>query len=298
MNRIRWIFMSTYYNFFQWRGNMRVVVTFILAFILCFLLSDKTMRFALECETTLQLVESFVWTFSDSNSILLASLLLLLLFADMPFITSATPFFLVRGNRKTWVISQLLYIALSTAIYLSFVLVSTCVLCLRLSFTKNTWSKTAAILAYSGEGKHIAIPATVKVLEMSRPYGAMANIFLLILLYALVMVFIMMFFNLLKGPLAGVIAALAFSAYGLLLNPDNLQKLFNLPDVLYYKARVWIGWLSPLNHATYGMHDFGYDNLPTMLETCLIFGGILIVLVIGVIWRMHLFNFVFKGTEN
>ena len=34
----------------------------------------------------LQLVEAFVWTFGDSNSILLSSLLLLLLFADMPFI--------------------------------------------------------------------------------------------------------------------------------------------------------------------------------------------------------------------
>ena len=298
MKRIRWICMSTYYNFYQWRGNMRVVVTFILAFILCFLLSDKTMRFAMECKTTLQLVESFIWTFGDSNSILLASLLLLLLFADMPFVTTATPFFLVRGSRKTWVLGQLLYIVLATSIYLLFVLASTCLLCSRLSFTKNTWSKTAAILAYSGEGKHIAIPATAKVLEMSRPYGAMAKIFFLILLYALVMVFIMMFFNLWKGPLIGGSATLTFSAYGLLLNPDNLQKLLDLPDVLYYKARVWVGWLSPLNHATYGMHNFGYDNLPTLQETCLVFFCVLMVLVIGVMWRMRLFSFVFKGTEN
>ena len=68
---------------------MRIAAAFGLAFILCFLLTDKTIQFAEECGSTMQVTEAFIWSFGDSNSILLMSLLLLLLFADMPFITPA-----------------------------------------------------------------------------------------------------------------------------------------------------------------------------------------------------------------
>lgn len=298
LKKMKLVRVTAMYNFRQWKGNTRVIATFILAFILCFLLTDKTVNFAAAHETTMQLVEAFVWTFGDSNSILLSSLLLLLLFADMPFITPATPFFLCRGSRKTWVFGQMVYILLATAGYLLFILMSTCLLCMRLSFTKNTWSRTAAILAYSDEGKRSALPATVKTLEMSRPYKAMAYIFLLLLLYTLVMVFIMLLFNLWKGQLAGVISVLIFSVYGLLLNPENIQKLLKLPEALYYKARVWVGWVSPLNHATYSMHNFGYDQLPTLRQTGLLFGTLLAVLVLLTIRAVRRYGFQFRGTEN
>lgn len=286
------------YNFRRWRGNIRIVSTFILAFILCFLLTDKLITFAVEHGTTLQIMEVFIWTFGDSNSILLASLLLLLLFADMPFVTTATPFLMIRSRRRTWVLGQLIYVFCATLIYLAFILLSTCVLCMKQSYIKNIWSQTSAILAYSGEGKNLELPAAVKVLEMSRPYQAMLYVFVLFVLYTLLMVFIMMFFCLWKGQIAGMVSALVFSAYGLLLNPENIQKLLNLPEAFYYKARVWIGWISPLNQATFGMHDFGYDRLPTLTETTGIFAALLFAFVILTMRVMRRYNFSFRGTQH
>ena len=70
MKEIRQSFSIAGYNFRLWRGNPRIFVTFLLAFILCFLLSDKAVTFA---------VEVFIWNFGDSNSILLTSVLLVLL---------------------------------------------------------------------------------------------------------------------------------------------------------------------------------------------------------------------------
>ena len=128
------ILAVTRYNFRRWHKNPRIVITFCLAFVLCFLLSDKAVKFAKEYETTMQLVEAFVWTFGDSNSILLSSLLLLLFFADMPFISPATPFYLMRIDRKTWLMGQAAYIALATLIYLAFILISTSLVCMRQSF--------------------------------------------------------------------------------------------------------------------------------------------------------------------
>ena len=41
MKRFRQIFSVAGFNFRQWHRNPRIIVTFVLAFILCFLLSDK-----------------------------------------------------------------------------------------------------------------------------------------------------------------------------------------------------------------------------------------------------------------
>lgn len=286
------------YNFRGWSKNPRIIITFALAFVLCFLLSDKAVRFALEYDTTMQIVEAFVWTFGDSNSILLSSLLLVLLFADMPFITSGTPFYLMRIDRKTWVTGQAIYISAATLVYLVFILAATSLVCMRQSFTGNMWSETAAILGYSGAGQKVALPALVKTLEMSRPYECMATIFLLMLLYTLLMAFVMLLCNLKKGQLAGTVGVFTFALFGFLLNPQTIKAVFRLPDVLMYKANVAVGWLSPLNHATYHMHNFGYDLLPRLWQTYLIFIGLIAACFYLSLRAVRNYNFNFSGTEG
>jgi hypothetical protein len=297
MRSLRQIWTIALGNFRQWNHNPRVLITFGLAFVLCFLLSDKAVKFALEYETTMQLVEAFVWTFGDANSILLSSLLLLLLFADMPFISAATPYSLVRTNRSVWLLGQMVYIVLATLIYLAFILIATSLLCMTNSFIGNMWSETAAILGYSGAGQAVALPALVKTLEMSTPYACMATIFLLMLLYTLLMVFIMLAMNLKKGQFWGVASAFIFSLFGFLLNPQLFKQLFKLPDELMYKANVAVGWLSPLNQATYHMHNFGYDLLPRLWTTYLIFGGLIAFCFYLALRTMRGYSFQFTGTE-
>ncbi|PWM29322.1 MAG: hypothetical protein DBX40_00195 [Clostridiales bacterium] len=296
--KIKQVLAVTTYNFRQWHKNPRIIITFCLAFILCFLLSDKAVKFAQEYETTMQIVEAFVWTFGDANSILLSSLLLLLLFADMPFISSGTPFYLMRIDRKTWITGQAVYIIAATTIYLAFILVSTSLVCMTQSFVGDMWSETAAILGYSGAGQAVALPALVKTLEMSTPYACMGTIFLLMLLYTLLMVFVMLLFNLLKGQLAGVVSVFGFSLYGFLLNPQTLKAIFQLPDELMYKANVAVGWMSPLNHATYHMHNFGYDLLPRIWQTYLIFGLLIALCFFLSLRAVRKYNFNFTGTEG
>lgn len=298
MRILKQSFSVAAYNFRQWHRNPRIITTFALTFILCFLLSDKAVKFAQEYETTMQIIEAFVWTFGDSNSILLSSLLLVLLFADMPFISSGTPFYLMRIDRKTWITGQAIYIVGATVIYMAFTLLATSLICMQQSFIGNMWSETAAILGYSGAGEAVALPALVKTLEMSTPYACMFTIFLLMLFYSLLMAFIMLVFNLRKGPLAGVVSVFVFSIYGFILNPQTLKNIFQLPDELIYKANVAVGWLSPLNHATYHMHNFGYDLLPRLWQTYLVFGALIILCYILSLRAIKRYNFNFTGTEG
>ena len=106
LRELRQIGSVVRYNFRMWRSNARIGLTFALAFILCFLLSDKAAAFAYEMETTMQAFEPFVWTFGDANSVLLVSLLLILLFVDMPFLGAGVPYYLIRiwwlGTRKNF----------------------------------------------------------------------------------------------------------------------------------------------------------------------------------------------------
>lgn len=285
-------------SYSTWRKNPRIFMTFTLAFIMCFLLSDKAVNFAKAHGTAMQAVEAFVWTFGDSNSILLSSLLLLLLFSDMPFITSGTPFFLMRIDRRTWVVGQVIYVASATFLYLVFVLAATSLVCMTQSFVGNMWSETAAMLAYSEAGSAVALPALVKTLEMSTPYAVMGTIFLLMLLYTLLMVLIMLVFNLYKGHLAGIVSVFAFTLFGFLLNPRTLKDILRLSDTHLYKANVAVGWISPLNQATYHMHNFGYDLLPRLWHTYVIFGLLIAVCCVLALLAVRKYKFNFTGTDN
>ncbi len=286
------------YNYRRWRRNPRIITTFLLAFIVSFLLTGKVLDRALEYNTSIQMFEPFVWTFGDSNSILLISLLLMLLFSDIPFLSAGTPFFLMRTNRKTWLAGQILYIISATFLFLLFILLSTMILCAQSAFPGNVWSKTAATLGYSGDGAGAMLPVLVKTLELSRPFQCTLNIFIMMMLYSLSMVMIMLCFNVAKGQRAGVISVFVFSVFGFVLKPGTIAGVFRLSEDLYYKANVALGWISPLNHATYHMHNFGYDLLPRLWQSYVIFAVLIIAFIFLSFLGIKRYNFNFTGTEG
>lgn len=151
-------------------------------------------------------------------------------------------------------------------------------------------------MAYSAMGKELSIPSTVKVMESTSPYECMLQIMALLICYALTLSFLMLYFQMKKGKRTAIGAALVYSLFGFLLEPDVLGKLIGKEEYEMYQVRSLLGWLSPLNHATYGMHDFGYDNLPVIWQSCLVFLVVLGVLA-GFTFRvLKYYNFsVFTG---
>lgn len=298
MKKIHQAFSVAGYNFRQWRKNPRIVITFALAFILCFLLSNKVVLFAQRFGTTTQILEPFIWTFGDSDSILLASLLLVFLFSDMPFLSNGTPFYLMRTSRHVWLTGQAIYIVGATFLYLLFVMLSTALICVGNSFVGNLWSPTAAMLGYSDAGRVIAVPAAQKAMETVTPFICAITILLLLLLYSLLMAFIMLLFHLWKGQSAGMVSVFAFTLFGFLLSPDTVKTLLNLSEHEAYIANIFVGWLSPLNHATFHMHNFGYDNLPRLFDTFVIFVVLILICFSISLKLVRKYNFTFTGTEG
>ena len=294
---IRQILMLTAVNFRRWRRSPQIWLAFGLGFVACFLLTNKTVLFAQEQGTVMQLFEPFIWTFGDAKSILLISLCLLLLFADMPSLGAEVPLMLIRTTRRRWMTAQILYLALATVIFTAFLLLASCMLCAQYGYPANIWSETAAILSYSPIGQKIAVPAFIKVLELTYPYPCTVHIFLLMLGYSMTLSGLMFLGNLLRARL-GMVLGIAFSGFGLFLNPNIITEWFHLSVYQSRRANILFGWLSPLNHATYYMHNFGYDNLPRLKTSYLIFAAASLILFALAFWRSKKYAFCFTGTER
>ena len=73
------------YNFFGFFRNPKVIFTLFLEFVLSFLLTGRIMVVMDNYNTPVQAIEPFLWTFGDGTAVLLSSMLLLLLFSDLPY---------------------------------------------------------------------------------------------------------------------------------------------------------------------------------------------------------------------
>lgn len=279
------------WNFLGFFKNPRMIITFLFSFILCFFLSGRAIMVADYYESPIQALEPFIWTFGDSVSILLASMLLILLFIDMPRLSPFTPYMLVRMKKGRWLLAQFFYIFLVSVFYMLYVWGVTSLLCMEKTYVGNLWSKTAALLAYSKMGEDLSVPSTVKVMESTTPLSCSFQMVLLLILYALTLSFCMLYFQMRAGKKAAIAAGAAYSLFGFLLDPQVLAKILHKEEYEMFQVRRITGWISPLNHATYGMHDFGYDVLPSIGQSCMFFLIILLFLAFLSFRTLKKYNF-------
>lgn len=281
---VRWNFLGFY-------KNPRVILTFLFSFILCFFLSDRALMVADYYDAPMQAMEPFIWTFGDATSILLCSLLLILLFIDLPKLSPFTPYMLMRTRKGLWLFSQFVYIFLVATGYILYVFLVTSLLCMQKTYAGNIWSRTAALFAYSSMGDKFSVPSTVKVMESTTPLQCSLQMVLLLICYALTLSFFMLYFQMKMGKKAGVAAGLAFSLFGFLLDPETLAQILHKEEYEMFLVRRITGWISPLNHATYGMHDFGYDVLPSVGQSCILFLLLLLVMALFSFYALKRYNF-------
>ena len=56
--------------------------------------------------------------------------------------------------------------------------------------------------------------------------------------------------------------------------------------------------MSPLSDAVYARHNFGYDRLPTVRQSLLVFGGLLLFLVLISLKALKRYPFTFLGEKE
>ena len=283
------------WNLYALRKNPRFYMSLLLGFLLCWLLTDKTMAISRQYMTNVQNFEPFIWCYADDDSILYASLVMLLMLSAFPRLDTPASYLIFRARRASWLMGQLLTVLMLTALYCGMILFSSMALCTGHAFLDDRWSETATMLSFAPGNFEVALTVLRKTVKLTTPYTCCIQIFLLLFQYVLLLATIQLTFTLLKSRKTGILAALILNFMGFVLTPDRFMTWLNLPNELQYYANLASAWLSPLQHATYTMHNFGYDLLPRLWVSYLILGGATAVLIIISALTMRRYAFSFAG---
>lgn len=296
MCNLREAFVCAGWNLYSLRKNPRFYMSLLLGFLLCWLLTDKTMAISRTYLTNVQLLEPFVWCYADDDSILFSALVMMLMFSAFPRLDTPASYLIFRTTRLNWLLGQIITVFILTLGYSLMILVSSMVMCIGCNvFVTNNWSETATMLSFSPASFEVALTVMRKTVKLTTPYGCAVQIFLLLFQYVLLMSMIQLTFTVLKSRKAGIIAALVINFAGYVLTPDRFMTWLQLPMEMQYYANLLSAWLSPLQHATYTMHNFGYDLLPRVHTSYLILGGTSVALMIVSAIAMRRFSFNFTG---
>jgi hypothetical protein len=243
-----------------------------------------------------QIVEPFVWCYAEGDSILYAALVMMLMLSAFPRIDTPASYLIFRTPRLNWLIGQIITVFVLTFGYCLMILLSSIAMCIGCNvFAANHWSETATMLSFSPASFEVALTVMRKTVKLTTPWGCCYQIFGLLFQYVLLLSMIQLLFTVLKSKKAGVIAALVLNFAGFVLTPDRFMTWLNLPTEMRYYANLLSAWLSPLQHATYTMHNFGYDLLPRLHVSYLILGGVTVGLITLSMLKMRTFQFSFTG---
>lgn len=271
------------YDLKKWKRNPRIIIAFILLLLLCLTLTDKYVSYAKSMGMAIQAFEPFIVVFTGKYTLIYLSLLILLVFNDVPFLENGLPYYLIRSNRKSWVIGQLIYIAIASLIIITFSLLVCLLSGFHEAFAGNMWSEAAVFISNGGALDNME-PFSMALLVNSLPYTATANIYGLTLLYTLLIGCILYAANLIRSKYAGTLIV------GILI------------FIGYISAIRWLGskfaWFSILAHANYTTHSFyKTDTLPRVSDSYAIFVFLIFALSIISYRKSRKYQFSFSGDQ-
>ena len=296
MCNLREAFVCAGWNLYSLRRNPRFYMSLLLGFLLCWLLTDKTMAISRTYLTNVQLLEPFVWCYADDESILFSALVMMLMLSALPRLDTPASYLIFRTTYLNWLLGQIATVFILTLGYTLMILVFSMVMCIGCNvLVTNNCSETATMLSFSPASFEVALSVMRKTVKLTTPYGCTIQIFLLLFQYVLLMAMLQLTFTMLKSRKAGIIAVLGINFAGYVLTPDRFMTWLQLPREMQYYANLLSAWLSPLQHATYTMHNFGYDLLPRVQTSCLLLGGVSLLLMIVSALAMRRFSFRFTG---
>lgn len=259
------------WNFRSIRKNPRVILGYALGFCLCFFLTQRVIELSSQFHTNIQVFEPFVWCFADTDSVLFASLALFLPLSQLPQMDIPSYYLLFRKGRVNWISGQILTAVLVSFAYALLLLGSSVLLTAGNSFWANHWSDTATVVSFAPEQFEVAMTVIRKTIKLTSPYECTCMIFFLIVQYLLFLTLLNLAVCLRFGKKAGMAAVISVSFGAYLLTPDQWMKWLHIPQQIEYTANTLAAWISPLSHAAYSMHSFGYGDFPSVLQSQVLF---------------------------
>lgn len=225
-------------NFRKWLVNPKIHAIFILIFVFILYHSSGLATFAGEISHK---IGPWIFTHLTSPPILqVFGFFAVLLFSDAPFQDKQSPFVAIRTGRLNWIVGQLLYILMATAIMTVFTFLTT----ILAMWNHTEWTMEWGTLIESLAMGTIDFPNTVSIFfnyvvieQLSPLFALMASLLLFYLVVVLIGV-VILFFNVVLVQTAGIVAAgvlIAMSFFVVYIG----TLLFGV-EIYYYSPVSWM----------------------------------------------------------
>ncbi|NLO84554.1 MAG: hypothetical protein GX096_03880 [Clostridiales bacterium] len=186
MGKARFMMQSSRSCFRKWKNAPRMLT--LLGMIACITII-YAVPFAENAKAqgeTLQCAEIFIAMMNWRFSMLLLSTAILLLFGDLPVIEPFTSNALIRGTRRGWMASQILYVAITAFALTAFIFVMTLVVAMPNMNVSNAWSRPVKLLTSSGRiaiaPERMKLPLPPSIVADYLPWQAFGHSFALFFL--------------------------------------------------------------------------------------------------------------------
>ena len=180
MDKIRMVISIATNNIRKWSVNPRIYILGILLVLLVFSIVEPIKNFSRVMGYRIT-----PWLFPFVSNFVITQIMLLLgivfLFCDAPFMDRSQAYIFIRSGRTMWVIGQIFYIMLATAIYFLFINFVIVIMLTPNIFFSNEWGKVLGTLAqtYSGRSFNIYLPIDYTIQNLYSPIQAFALSFML-----------------------------------------------------------------------------------------------------------------------
>jgi len=263
---VKKIFCIAMYSIRQWITNPRIICLFVLMSV--FVWNDLEVIGDLTDRTGIR-TNPLIFPFFSNNPVKQLILLagIIFLFSDAPFINKNQPYIIIRSKRISWVLGQILYIVMASAIYFLFLmLVSILVLFPYATFATNGWGKIIHTLAQTNVGSQIKLQfgITKEITTFYSPFQAFGLSFLLNWGVACFLGLVLFVINLKFNRMLGLVAG------GVILFFDLLVTNM-LPPTFYHFSPVSLSRLSVLD-------PMGVSMFPKMAYPFVFFSVSIVVL--------------------
>lgn len=244
MTTIKQVFRIYSLMVFERISQPRMYISFALGIVFFLVPAMNLYRYAIDLNEYINISEIFIVSMNSQHNLVFFMLGFFLLLSDAPFLSNRITHVFVRISRNTWLIAQLFYIFISSAIYVIMVTFIVSIAFIGICYAPNVWSNPIQLLAANpsfaiqyGISFHGA-----ELISKYLPWQALALNLLLVTLYGTVIGFLLFTFSIFRYRLLGFIVSMGIHVTGYMIlrdapyhaNPQLSLLVRSIPSYQFY----------------------------------------------------------------
>ena len=212
MNKIRMIIKICLYELKIQIHSKRVVLGYLVGIVVVLKQAMAYILYANEVGMSVNVLESFIITGNNYNTIMFMVLGWLFIISEAPFVNNNSVFLIHRTDKKSWNQGMISYIVFQGLCYYALIALTCIVISIPIGYLANIWSNALVNLssgAYEIYAVDVYFPHQSFMKEIS-VFGAFGVTWSLCFLYGISLAMILYVFNLFSNQIWGVIMTFFF----------------------------------------------------------------------------------------